>query len=165
MPVAEARRLVEVLRAANVPHEHHVYPEYDFCSTGDYIERGIKGAHGFMSEWFTERAQHLIPVPQELREVAVLLEPLSILERSYRLIDHIQQRLVWQPERVIITGAGNMGIMAAFLAGLRGLDMLIYSKGEQPDSVMRRWTSLAAATSILTGSHCRMRRRNSAGRI
>lgn len=111
--------------------------EYDFCSTGDYRERGISGAHGFMAERFTERPEHLIPVPPDLRDVAVLVEPLAILERSWRLVDEIQQRLVWQPRRVIITGAGNMGLMAAFLAGLRGLDNLIYSRGTQAGAVAR----------------------------
>lgn len=105
--------------------------EYDFCSTGDYLERGIERAHGFMCERFAERPDQLIPIPDELRDIGVLLEPLAILERTYRHIDAIQQRLVWQPRRVILTGAGNMGIMGAFLAGLRGLDILMYSRGKQ----------------------------------
>jgi glucose 1-dehydrogenase len=111
--------------------------EYDFCSTGDYLERGIKGAHGFMCEYVTERAEHLIPVPAELRDVAVLLEPFSILERAYRLIYEMQERLVWEPERAIVTGAGNMGVIAAFLGGLRDLELLVYSRGEQPDTISR----------------------------
>jgi glucose 1-dehydrogenase len=105
--------------------------EYDFCATGDYTERGIKGAHGFMADLFTERPEHLIPVPADLRAVAVLVEPLAILERTFRHIDEIQQRLVWTPRRIVLTGAGNMGIMAAFLAGLRDMEILMYSKGEQ----------------------------------
>jgi glucose 1-dehydrogenase len=105
--------------------------EYDFCSTGDYLERGIERAHGFMCERFTERPEHLIPVPDKLRDIGVLLEPLAILERTYRHIDEIQQRLVWRPRRVILTGAGNMGVMGAFLAGLRELDILMYSRGKQ----------------------------------
>jgi glucose 1-dehydrogenase len=103
--------------------------EYDFCSTGDYLERGIERAHGFMCERFAERAEHLIVLPHELRAIGVLLEPLAILERSWRLIDEIQQRMVWKPQRVILTGAGNMGIMGVFLAGLRDLDILVYSRG------------------------------------
>jgi glucose 1-dehydrogenase len=102
----------------------------DFCSTGDYLERGIKGAHGFMCELFTERPEHLVPVPDELRAMAVLLEPISILQRTYRQMFEIQQRLIWQPQRVFITGAGNMGVMAAFLARLHDLDALVYSRGD-----------------------------------
>jgi len=102
----------------------------DFCSTGDYRERGIKGAHGYMCERFSEHPQYLVPVPEDLRDVAVLLEPFTILQRSYRLIGHMQERLVWTPRRVCITGAGNMGVIAAFLARLRDLETLVYSKGE-----------------------------------
>jgi glucose 1-dehydrogenase len=111
--------------------------EYDFCATGDYHERGIKEAHGFMAEQFAERPEHLIPVGEDLRDVAVLIEPLAILERTFRHIDEIQARLVWKPRRMIVTGAGNMGMMAAFLAGLRGLDILVYSKGTQEGATAR----------------------------
>jgi glucose 1-dehydrogenase len=110
---------------------------YDFCSTGDYRERGIKEAHGYMCEHFTERGEHLIPIPAELRDVAVLLEPFSIIERTYRLIDQVQERLVWEPERAIITGAGSMGVIAALLGGIRDLKLLVYSRGEQPDTITR----------------------------
>jgi glucose 1-dehydrogenase len=105
--------------------------EYDFCSTGDYLERGIKGAHGYLAEFFTERPEFLVRVPEGLRTGGVLLEPMSILERSFRQIYEIQSRLVWRPRRVLITGAGNMGVVAALLARLQGLDALVYSRGEQ----------------------------------
>ncbi len=115
--------------------------EYDFCSTGDFLERGIKGAHGFMAELYAERPEHLIVVPPELRGAAVLLEPFAILERAFRLIFEIQRRLEWRPARALITGAGNMGIIAAFHARLRDLDTVIYSRHEQDNAagrIMRR---------------------------
>ena len=49
------------------------YP--DFCITGDYTERGIKGAHGFMTEEVVDHERYLHLVPPELRDVAVLTEP------------------------------------------------------------------------------------------
>jgi glucose 1-dehydrogenase len=101
----------------------------DFCSTGDYLERGIKGAHGYLCERFTERPDYLVPVPEQLRTVAVLLEPLAILERTYRQIFEIQQRMIWAPRLVLITGAGNMGIMGALLARLADLETVVYSRG------------------------------------
>lgn len=110
---------------------------YDFCSTGDYLERGIKGAHGFMAELYAEHPEHLIVVPRELRDLAVLLEPFAILERTYRLIREIQSRLVWEPRRVLITGAGNMGVIAALNARLRDLDTLVYSRGKQDNAAGR----------------------------
>ena len=50
----------------------------DFCSTGEYAERGIKGRHGFMAELVVDDAQYMQVVPQALRDVAVLVEPLTI---------------------------------------------------------------------------------------
>ncbi len=39
------------------------YP--DFCTTGDYTERGIKGAHGFMTEEVVDHERYLHVVPPE----------------------------------------------------------------------------------------------------
>jgi threonine dehydrogenase-like Zn-dependent dehydrogenase len=103
--------------------------EYDFCQTGNYRERGIRRLHGFLSEYYTERPEFLVGVPKDLRDAAVLLEPLSIVEKAFRKIKKIQERLLWEPQRVLITGAGGIGILAAFLARLRGLDTLVYSRG------------------------------------
>lgn len=55
------------------------YP--DFCSTGDYTERGIKEAHGFMTEEVVDHERYMHVVPPELRDVAVLTEPLTIAEK------------------------------------------------------------------------------------
>ena len=103
--------------------------EVDFCSSGDYRERGIKGLHGYLAEAYAERPEFLVQVPDELRAAAVLLEPMSIVEKVFRQTYAIQERMRWQPQRVILTGAGSVGILAAMLARLRKLDTLIYSRG------------------------------------
>ncbi len=54
----------------------------DFCFTGDFRERGIGGAHGFMTELVVEEERYLNPVPEALREVAILVEPLTIAEKA-----------------------------------------------------------------------------------
>ena len=50
----------------------------DFCYTGDFTERGIVGAHGFLTEFIVDEARYLIPVPAAFRDVMVLVEPLTI---------------------------------------------------------------------------------------
>ena len=106
--------------------------EYDFCMTDDYQERGIREQHGYMAEFYAERPDFLIPIPRELRSVAVLLEPLSVVEKALRQVDHIRQRTVpSEVERVLITGAGSIGMFCAVLARLRGWNTLIYSRGEK----------------------------------
>src|SRR5918994_4826998 len=47
----------------------------DFCFTGDFKERGIKEMHGFMAQYVVDDEKYMNPVPQELRPLAVLVEP------------------------------------------------------------------------------------------
>src|SRR5689334_24014436 len=54
----------------------------DFCFTGDFAERGIKGRHGFMAQFVVDDERYMNPVPRELRDVAVLVEPLTIAEKA-----------------------------------------------------------------------------------
>src|SRR5437588_6852786 len=67
----------------------------DFCYTGDFSERGIKSRHGYMTELVVEEEQYLNVVSRELRDVAVLVEPLTIAEKSLTQLWQIQQRLPW----------------------------------------------------------------------
>src|SRR5215469_520770 len=41
----------------------------DFCETGDFTERGIKEAHGYLTEIVVDEEQYLHRVPQHLREI------------------------------------------------------------------------------------------------
>jgi threonine dehydrogenase-like Zn-dependent dehydrogenase len=91
------------------------------CLTGNYTERGIKSLHGFMAERYVESPQYLIPVDPGLRGLAVLFEPMSVVEKG---IDHawrIQQRLPWSPRHGLVLGAGPIGMLAALVLRLRGL--------------------------------------------
>lgn len=54
----------------------------DFCYTGDFTERGIKQAHGFMAEFVVDDERNMNPVPKALRDTAVLVEPLTIAEKA-----------------------------------------------------------------------------------
>ncbi|HWU37600.1 MAG TPA: alcohol dehydrogenase catalytic domain-containing protein, partial [Candidatus Acidoferrum sp.] len=54
--------------------------EQDMCLSGNYTERGIKGHHGFLSEYYVETPPYLIKIPSVLKEVGVMLEPLTVVE-------------------------------------------------------------------------------------
>lgn len=108
---------------------------YDFCATGNYTERGIERAHGYLVDAFVEHAEFLVRVPPALRNDAVLLEPISIVEKVFRQTDRIQDRLPWRAERLVVAGAGSIGMIAAMLGRLRGLDTLLYSKGPATGAV------------------------------
>lgn len=102
--------------------------ESDMCLYGKYTERGIKGAHGYMGEFYREQPEFMLKIPPPLRPFAVLLEPLSIVEKATYQAWKIQERMVWQPRRAVVLGAGPIGILGTILLRLRGLDVHIYAK-------------------------------------
>lgn len=97
----------------------------DMCVTGHFLERGIGGLHGFMSERYTEAPRYLLRVPSSLRPFAVLMEPMSIVEKGLEQTHRIQERLAWEPHQAVVVGAGPVGILAAAALRLRGLAVTV----------------------------------------
>ena len=95
--------------------------ESDMCLTGNYFEHGIYKLHGFASEYALSDADFLIKIPNELEDIAVLLEPLSIAEKAVSQSFRIQERVVWEPEKAFVVGAGPLGLLATTVLCLRGL--------------------------------------------
>lgn len=116
----------------------------DFCYTGDFTERGIKQQHGYMTEFVVEEAQYMSPVPASLRDVAVLVEPLTIAEKGITQLWQIQQRLPWacavEPGRAraychkaLVLGAGPVGLLGAMKLVLEGFETYVYSRSDPGD--------------------------------
>ncbi|WP_282936772.1 glucose 1-dehydrogenase [Paenibacillus sp. RC67] len=99
----------------------------DFCETGHYVERGIKGRHGYLSEYYVEEARYLVKVPPACLAYGVLTEPQSIVEKVWDQVQRIQQRLIWQPRTVLVLGSGPLGLLAAFTSRCLGLDTVVWS--------------------------------------
>ena len=110
----------------------------DFCLTGVYTERGIQKAHGFMAERFVEEVEYLHRVPQGLRKVAVLTEPLTIGEKALKELEHIQARLPWGREgrklHAVVLGAGPVGLLGAMALRRAGFATTVYSYSRPPDA-------------------------------
>ncbi|HUG53621.1 MAG TPA: glucose 1-dehydrogenase [Vicinamibacteria bacterium] len=102
--------------------------QQDMCLTGHYRERGIKGLHGYMCDRYAEWPHELIRVPAALRPVAVLLEPLSFIEKGIEQALRIQQRLAWHPRTALVLGAGSVGLLAALVFRMRGLEVTVASR-------------------------------------
>ncbi|SDC20069.1 Threonine dehydrogenase [Paenibacillus sp. UNCCL117] len=100
----------------------------DYCESGHYLERGIKGAHGYMSDYYVEDARYLVKVPYAQLRHGVLTEPQSIVEKVWDEVQRIQQRLVWQPKTAVILGSGPLGLLAALTCRCLGLETLVWSK-------------------------------------
>lgn len=119
----------------------------DFCITGDYRERGIKDLHGFMTEFLVEEERYLTKIPPELRETAVLVEPLTIAEKALLQVDRIQQRLPWNgsPPRALVLGAGPVGLLGAMVLRRAGFETFVYSRGCAPNPKAEVTEAIGAA--------------------
>lgn len=112
----------------------------DMCMTGLYTERGIHKLDGFLTEFVVDKEQYVVKVPAECTDMAVLSEPLSIVEKGIQQIRLIQSRMPWNcvhPEHsltspmwggckiVMVIGAGPLGLMAAALMRLAGATVIV----------------------------------------
>jgi len=112
---------------------------YDVIGTNDmttddtYFERGINLRHGFLTEYYVDDAEFIVKVPQGLREVGVLLEPLTVVEKGITQAYEIQRRLrVWRPRRAAVMGAGTIGLLATLALRLRGLEVTTFGLTRKP---------------------------------
>jgi threonine dehydrogenase-like Zn-dependent dehydrogenase len=107
----------------------------DFCYTGDYTERGIMKLHGFMTERIVDEVRYMNPVPAAIREVAVLVEPLTIAEKALIQVKLMQQRLPWnRKHKAVVLGAGPVGLLGAMALQLQGFEVTVYSRNREPDA-------------------------------
>src|SRR5437763_9274709 len=105
----------------------------DFTTDDVYYERGINLLHGYLTEHYVEDARFVFPLPANLREVGVLLEPTTVAEKGINHAYEIQRRLkIWEPRRACILGSGTIGLLMALAARLRGLELTVFSLPEKP---------------------------------
>ncbi len=105
----------------------------DMTTDDVYFERGINLRHGYLTEYYVEDAEYIVTLPGTLREVGVLLEPLTVAEKGLNQAYEIQRRLkVWQPRRAAVVGAGTIGLLATLAMRLRGLEVTCYSRRLPP---------------------------------
>ena len=116
----------------------------DYCYTGDFSERGIKDAHGYMAEYVADREQYMNVVPADLREIAVLAEPLTIAEKALaQIFWMMQQRPPWiDPETArgergnglsaVVLGIGPVGLLGAMVLANAGFTTCVYSRELPP---------------------------------
>lgn len=112
---------------------------YDLIGTNDmttddtYYERGINLRHGFLTEYYVDAAEFIVKVPRGLREVGLLLEPLTVVEKGVAQAYEIQRRLrVWRPRRAAVMGAGTIGLLTTLVLRLRGLEVTTFGLTRPP---------------------------------
>jgi threonine dehydrogenase-like Zn-dependent dehydrogenase len=132
-------RVVGIVRRPDpVPCSNCAVGEWDMCRNGQYTERGIKARHGFASERYRIEPEYLVKVAPSLGLSGVLLEPASVVAKAWEHIERIGSRARWTPARVLVTGAGPIGLLAAMIGVQRGLDVHVLDQrtdGPKPDIV------------------------------
>ena len=112
---------------------------YDRIGTNDmttddvYYERGINLRHGYLTEYYVDDAEFIVKVPEGLKEVGVLLEPTTVVEKGITQAYEIQRRMrVWKPRRAAVMGAGTIGLLATLILRLRGLEVTTFALAKKP---------------------------------
>jgi threonine dehydrogenase-like Zn-dependent dehydrogenase len=127
-----------VRRPDPVPCSNCAVGEWDMCRNGRYTEHGIKELDGFARERYRIDPAFAVRIDASLEHVGVLLEPTSVVAKAWEQIERIGARSHWDPRRVLVTGAGPIGLLAALLAVQRGLDTHVVdlaTTGPKPDAV------------------------------
>ncbi len=96
----------------------------DLCLTHQYTERGIFGADGYFTELAVDDAHYLIRIPDHLVSYAVLMEPLSVVEKAVGRAIAVRQT---DERSALVLGLGPIGILAALVLQARGYSVTLYS--------------------------------------
>jgi threonine dehydrogenase-like Zn-dependent dehydrogenase len=82
--------------------------------------------------------EYLVAVDPALGILGVLLEPATVVAKAWDHIEKIGGRSTWAPGKVLITGAGPIGLLAALLSVQRGYDTYVVdvvAEGRKPETV------------------------------
>jgi len=112
--------------------------EFDMCRNGRYSERGIKDIDGYASEQWVVETDYAVRLDPALGDLGVLMEPTSVVAKAWEQVERVGARAWFEPQRVLVTGAGPIGLLAAMLGRQRGLDVHVLDRvrrGPKPQLV------------------------------
>lgn len=104
----------------------------DMCYTGNYTERGIKGADGYQAEFVVDKEEYVVKLPVAIKDIGVLTEPMSVAAKAIdealmiqgaRLKDFENINNWLKGRKALVVGIGPIGILAAFALKLRGAEV------------------------------------------
>ncbi|WDT71828.1 MAG: glucose 1-dehydrogenase [Candidatus Manganitrophus sp.] len=119
-----------VRRPDPVPCPNCAVGESDMCRNSRYTERGIKEIDGFMSERWRIEPEYVMKVDPSLGILGVLIEPTTVITKALEQVVTIGQRSFWEPKTALVTGAGPIGLLAAFRLSLHELDVHVLDRAE-----------------------------------
>jgi threonine dehydrogenase-like Zn-dependent dehydrogenase len=127
-----------VRRPDPVPCGACAHGEFDMCRNGRYTERGIKEIDGYAAQLWTVETDYAVRLDPRLAEVGMLMEPTTVVTKAWEQVDAVGARSFYDPRRVLVTGAGPIGLLAALLGVQRGLEVHVLDRvtdGPKADAV------------------------------
>ena len=134
-------RVVGIVRRPDpVPCPACACGEWDMCRNGQYTERGIKGRNGYGAERFRLELDFTVKVDASLGVLAVLMEPTSIVAKAWDHAERIGRRSrSWRPGRLLVTGSGPIGLLAALMGAQRGFEVHVLDRrAKNPEDAIIR---------------------------
>jgi glucose 1-dehydrogenase len=133
----------------------------DFTTDDTYYERGINLLHGFLTEYYVDDAEYMVRIPKGLKEVGVLLEPFTVVQKGITQAYEAQRRLrVWKPKKAAVMGAGTIGLLAALALRLRGLEVCVFARQPRPnlradlvEAIDAKYVSTTDDMSLIEAAH------------
>lgn len=95
--------------------------ELDRCLTRPPVERGISRADGFAAQLWSSPDAYLCPVPAQLQDLGVLIEPASSIIKGLRRVADRDPSAA--PTNALVLGAGTVGVLSAAFLAAAGIDV------------------------------------------
>jgi threonine dehydrogenase-like Zn-dependent dehydrogenase len=87
-----------------------------------------------MTEYFVDEEEYIVRVPEGLRHLHVLMEPMSCASKAVHQAYEAQTRMkVWRPRVAYVLGAGQIGLLSTLVLKLRGLQVYTLARGKAPN--------------------------------
>ena len=117
-----------VRRPDPVPCGACAHDEFDMCRNGRYTERGIKQLDGYASDQWAVEADYAVRLDDRLADVGMLMEPTTVVAKAWEQVERVGARAWFEPQRVLVTGSGPIGLLAALLGVQRGLEVHVVDR-------------------------------------
>ncbi len=127
-----------VRRPDPVPCDACARGEFDMCRNGLFKERGINQLDGYGSQRWRVESDYCVKLDPGLRSVGMLMEPTTVVAKAVEQIQRVGDAMRFQPRRMLVTGAGPIGLLGAMLGVQRGLEVHVLDQvtdGPKPQLV------------------------------
>jgi threonine dehydrogenase-like Zn-dependent dehydrogenase len=127
-----------VRRPDPVPCDACARGEFDMCRNGLFKERGINQLDGYGSQRWRVESEYCVKLDPGLRSVGMLMEPTTVVAKAVEQVQRIGEAMSFRPKRMLVTGAGPIGLLGAMLGVQRGLEVHVLDQvadGPKPQLV------------------------------